>query len=77
MLAIVAQALVRWAGRALGHPALVGLAVVAFLALTMFAVPFPVVIAAAALIGWALGRWAPPTMRVKSDDAGDDSGPRP
>jgi chromate transporter len=59
VLAVVAQALVRVARKALGHPALVGLAAAAFLALTAFAVPFPVVVAAAALIGWALGRWTP------------------
>ena len=64
VLAIVAQAVVRVAGRALGHPALVALAVAAFVALAVFAVPFPLVVAAAALIGWALGRWAPQTMRT-------------
>ena len=49
VLAIVAQAVVRVGGRALGHPALVALAVVAFVALWVFAVLFPVVIAAAAV----------------------------
>ena len=56
VIAIVAQAVVRVAGRALTHPLLVGLAVAAFLALAVFAVPFPLVIAAAALVGWA---WPP------------------
>ena len=37
--------------------------------LVVFAVPFPLVIAVAALIGWALGRWAPQTMR-DTDEAG-------
>jgi chromate transporter len=64
VLAIVAQAVLRVAGRALGSSALVGLAVAAFLALTVFGVPFPLVVAAAAGIGWALGRWAPVTMRA-------------
>ena len=77
VLAIVAQALVRVGKKALGHPALVGLAVAAFLALTLFSISFPVVIAASALIGWALGRWAPHTMHVRSEDGGDDSGPAP
>src|SRR5215213_10232996 len=40
VLAIVAQAVFRVAGRALGHPALVGVAVAAFVALAVFAVPF-------------------------------------
>ena len=62
VLAIVAQAVVRVGGRSLGHPALVTLAVGAFVALTFFAVPFPAVVAAAAAVGWALGRWAPQTM---------------
>src|SRR5918993_730222 len=50
VLAIVAQAVVRVGKRALAHPALVVLAVAAFLALAVFAVPFPVVVAAAAAI---------------------------
>ena len=63
VVAVVAQAVVRLGKRALGHPALVALAVVSFLALTAFQVPFPAVIAVAALVGWMLGRWAPRTMR--------------
>jgi chromate transporter len=59
VLAVVAQAVVRVGRRALGHPSLVAVAVAAFLALTVFRVPFPVVVAAAAGVGWALGRWAP------------------
>src|SRR3954454_7651848 len=62
VLAIVAQAVFRVAGRALGHPALVGVAVAAFVALAVFAVPFPVVVAAAAGAGGAVGRWAPRTV---------------
>jgi chromate transporter len=63
VLAIVVQAVLRVGGRALGHPALVGLAVAAFLALSVFGVPFPVVVVAAAAVGWGLGRWAPRTVR--------------
>lgn len=59
VLAIVAHAVVRIGKRSLAHPSLVGLAVAAFVALAAFAVPFPVVIAAAALAGWALGAKAP------------------
>ena len=77
VLAIVAQAVVRVAGRALGHPALVALAVAAFLALALFGVPFPVVVAAAAGIGWALGRWAPRTMRTAVGHGNGDDGPPP
>ena len=45
VLAIVAHAVIRVGGRALGHPVLVALAVGAFAALFLFAVPFPLVIA--------------------------------
>jgi chromate transporter len=62
VLGIVAQAVVRVARRALGHGALVGLAVAAFLALTVLSAPFPLVVAGAALTGWALGRWVPGVM---------------
>jgi chromate transporter len=78
VLAIVAQAVLRVAGKALGSSALVGLAVAAFLALTVFAVPFPLVVAAAAGIGWALGRWAPATMRAAAGHgSAEDDGPAP
>jgi chromate transporter len=72
VLAIVAHALVRIGKRAFGHIALLGLAVAAFIALSAFAVPFPIVIAAAAAVGLSLGRWAPGTMRAADiGDAGD------
>jgi len=77
VLVIVAQAVVRVGGRALGHPALVVLAVGAFAALWGFAVPFPFVIGAAAAVGWALGRWAPHTMRDKSPSRQVSEGPAP
>lgn len=41
VLAIVAQAVVRVGGRALGHPSLVVLAVAAFVSLWVFAIAFP------------------------------------
>jgi chromate transporter len=76
VLAIVAQAVIRVGRRALAHPALVAIAVAAFLALAFFSVPFPVVVAAAAAVGWVLGRFAPHTMRrTGSQDAPD--GPEP
>jgi chromate transporter len=62
VLAIVAQAVIRVGSRALGHPALVGLATAAFLALALLQAPFPLVVAGAAAIGWALGRWWPDTV---------------
>jgi chromate transporter len=59
VVAIVVQALVRVAGRALTHPLLVGVAVAAFVALTVFGVPFPIVIAVAAGLGWLAARRIP------------------
>ena len=77
VLAIVVQAVVRVGGRALGHPALVALAVAGFVALWVFGVGFPFVIAAAAVTGWGLGRWAPQTMRAKGGHGTADKGPAP
>lgn len=77
VLAIVAQAVVRVAGRALGHPALVAVAVAAFVALAVFAVPFPLVVAGAAVIGWALGRWAPHPMHTATGHGSVPDGPAP
>ncbi len=59
VVAIVAQAVVRVARRALLHPALVGLAVGSFAALALFDVPFPLVVAGAGLAGWLLARLLP------------------
>jgi chromate transporter len=75
VIAIVAQAVHRVAKRSLGHPALIVLAVAAFLALTFFAIPFPVVVLAAGLGGWLLGRRIPGVGSAKSDSAAD--GPAP
>jgi chromate transporter len=77
VLVIVAQAVMRVGGRALGHPALVALAVAAFLALSIFKTPFPYVVGIAAAIGWALGRWAPRTMREPKPAAADPDAPMP
>ena len=77
VLVIVAQAVVRVGGQALGHPALVTLAVAAFLALWLFAVPFPLVVGAAAVAGWALGRWAPRTMSNSKPSKSAPDGPPP
>jgi chromate transporter len=77
VLAIVAQAVVRVGGKVLGHAALNALALAAFLALWAFAVPFPVVVAAAAASGWALGRWVPNSMRSDGSRDDVDLGPAP
>jgi chromate transporter len=74
VLAIVAQAVVRVGRRALRHPALVALAVAAFLAIAVLAVPFPV---AAAALGWALGQWAPAVVRPGDGHRDAVAGPAP
>lgn len=77
VLVIVAQAVVRVGGRALGHRALVTLAVAAFVALSIFKTPFPIVVGIAAAVGWALGRWAPQTTRAPKPPGSVPEGPQP
>jgi chromate transporter len=77
VLAIVTQAVVRVGKKALGHPALVGLAVASFVALAVFSVPFPVVVVAAAVIGWGIGRWAPDVMARRGGHGDGQDGPSP
>lgn len=75
VLAIVTQAVIRIARRSLAHPALITIAAAAFAALAVFAVPFPIVIAIAALAGWVLHRLGPriittePAQRASDDPA--------
>ncbi|MGS2613654.1 chromate efflux transporter [Micromonospora sp. LZ34] len=59
VVAIVAQAVWRVGSRALANRVLLGFAVAAFTALAVFGVPFPIVIALAAVAGWAVHRWRP------------------
>ena len=75
VLAIVAQALIRVARRALARRALVVLATAGFVALAVFAVPFPVVVLAAAVLGWLTGRRRPGALTPSP--AEDEQGPAP
>ena len=68
VLSIVAQAVVRVGRRALGRPALVAIAVAAFVALALFAVPFPLVVLAAAAAGWLVGRYRPGSVTPDATD---------
>lgn len=56
VLAIVVQAVVRISGRSLKSNAARGLAAMAFVAIFIFAAPFPVIVFSAAAIGWLAGR---------------------
>lgn len=64
VLAIVVQALLRIAGRALKTPLQRGIAIAAFVAIALFALPFPLVVLAALLIGGAAGRWRPDWLKL-------------
>jgi chromate transporter len=63
VLAIVLQAGWRVGRRTLHHPALVLVAAAAFLALSELKLPYPLIVTAAALLGWAAGRWQPAWVR--------------
>ncbi len=56
VLAIVAQAVVRISSRALRSNASRALAAMAFVAIFAFALPFPVIVLAAAIVGWFAGQ---------------------
>ena len=75
VVAIVLQAVVRIAGRALRHRALVGIAVGAFVALAVVGLPFPVVVLGAGVVGWLLGRRWPAVMAPPPGSDGDDGPP--
>lgn len=70
VLALVAEAVARLARRALRHRALLGVAGVAFVALHLFAVPFPAVVAAAAALGLVGARTWPDVFAPAGEDAG-------
>jgi chromate transporter len=57
--ALVLQAAQRLGSRTLKTPLLMALAAAAFAALALFNVPFPWVVAVAALVGWFGSKWAP------------------
>lgn len=59
VLAIVVQALIRIGKRALRNGTMYAIAILAFIAIFFFNVPFPIIIVAAALIGLIGGRFAP------------------
>jgi chromate transporter len=63
VLAIVLEAVVRIGKRSLKNSVMVGLAAVAFIAIFFFEVPFPIIILAAAVIGYVGGRQGHPSFR--------------
>ncbi|GAB3742215.1 chromate efflux transporter [Nocardiopsis nanhaiensis] len=75
VLAIIVQAVIRVSRRSLIHPILIVFAVASFAALTFFSMPFPLVIALAALAGWLVGRLKPALLTTPRHD--DTAGPPP
>ena len=70
VIAIVVEAVLRIGRRALKHSALVAFAVFAFVALYFLAVPFPLVVVAAAVGGVVLGRFVPEAFRGSGHGSG-------
>lgn len=73
VLAIVAQALLRIAGKALNSPVKKGLAVLAFVALFVFHVPFPLLILAAGVVGAVIAKQAPDLLALKPTTVGAET----
>ena len=71
VVALVAQAVMRLGRRALKSAALWGIAGLAFAAVAGFAVPFPLVVAVAALLGTLGGRLSPRSFATTGAHAGD------
>lgn len=72
-LAIVLEAVLRVARKALRHPALNLIAAASFIAIFAFGVPFPAIILAAALIGMLGKRLAPDVFLPKMTDTRDNA----
>ena len=73
VLAIVSQAVWRIGKRALKNRVLIGIAVGAFISLFVFEVAFPIVIPAAAAVGYTAGRFRPELFATKPVAVADDS----
>jgi len=71
VVAIVVQALVRVAKRSLRTSLLAGLAATSFLAVFIFDLAFPIVVIAALLIGWLVGRRSPALLGLHHQDDED------
>ncbi|MBS0481660.1 MAG: chromate efflux transporter [Proteobacteria bacterium] len=77
VLAIVIQALIRIAGRALNTGFKRALAVAAFAALFLFNLPFPLVVLGAGALGMAVAAWRPDLLAIKPGTAAPPASARP
>lgn len=71
VVVVVVQAFIRLARRALPSGHLIGIAALSFLATGIFSVPFPLIIAAAAIVGWVASRLAK-SSRPRATGIDDD-----
>src|SRR5215204_2384286 len=67
VLVIVVEALIRIGKRALKTKLLLGLAAAAYIGIFFFSLPFPLIVIAAALIGWLVARSSPALLGLKAD----------
>ncbi|MEP7350371.1 MAG: chromate efflux transporter [Sphingorhabdus sp.] len=77
VLAIVVQALIRIGGRALNTPFKKGVAVIAFFALFLFNLPFPVVVLGAGAVGILVASQRPEWLALKIGNTASPVGPKP
>lgn len=77
VLAIVVQALIRIAGRALKTPLQKALAVAAFIALAVLSLPFPLVVLGAGVIGFATAAARPELLGLNNTEATPPATKRP
>lgn len=77
VLAIVVQALLRIAGRALDTRFKQGLAIAAFVALFLLDLPFPLIVLGAGAIGMAVAALRPEWLALTQGGSAPPSGPRP
>jgi chromate transporter len=77
VLAIVVMAAWRIGRRTLHTPLLVGLAIAGFLALTLFKLPYPLLVITAGLIGLLTARWRPSLLVASKPHGAGSSNARP
>ncbi|WP_284179773.1 chromate efflux transporter [Rhabdaerophilum sp. SD176] len=74
VLAVVIEAVIRVGKRALKNRVMLAIAVLAFVAIFAFRLPFPVIIAAAALAGWLGARFRPDIFMAQGHGGKSDGG---
>lgn len=77
VLAIVVQALLRIAGRALDTGLKRGLAAAAFVGLFLFDLPFPLTVLGSGVVGMVVAAWRPDLLALKPGKAGEALPERP